>query len=211
MTRRIICMFVLVAFSSLMFYSCTESDSITKAQSRGEEGFTEDHSGGFEIIKAPEVAELEGIRDRLAEAARARGLSGQDFKKALRTEEDAVGALGIEESEAEVLRRRITVLAESIRRRYPDVDRTVAENDLSDCLSCDAEEFASMWDTKWRHINEDISATPGRGLVGISGLDYIKYVTTLVLCAVSSGGNLILYLFCAYLAYCHYSEDSALC
>lgn len=209
MTRRIICVTLIITFASFIYSSCQEGGGIGEARVAD----AAESAGGLEslgdICEAPEVFELESIRDRLAAAARNRGVCGEELIMIAGGRQKAASALGLEEREALAIAKRIEDLAASLIARYPGIERVARENGIDGCSSRCVESFSRMWDGGWKEITAGHTG-PGH-IVAMSKIQYIKYILTLTLCAVGSGGNIILYLACAYLAYCHYSEDSAIC
>ncbi len=125
--------------------------------------------------------------------------------------EAALLGLGLEELQG--LAGQLQEAAAGLVRRFPALEDTVAAMSApcgnllaaGPCdpalLTSDPEGIAQMW----TELGDAVAlVTSGGNLPPRPGCDWIQFTAALVICAVGSGGNPIVHVICAYVAYCSF-------
>ncbi len=201
MFRKAVSSFVLVAFISMLFYSCTGDNTVNPGQGSGGTGTDLEEA----LNADADVTELIDIQLQLVGRALYGEVSSSQMRYALENDDPEYTAalFGYSASELENLEGRILQLCEAISERYPRIREQAEESSAAGCRPCDIETFLRDWDTVLERYSSDVSRSscfdPARCQV-------IPLVTGLIMCAYTLGWTVIGYLACSYVVACSFCE-----
>jgi hypothetical protein len=202
MFRKAISSFVLMAFLSMLFYSCSADRSMDPEATSSSSG----ESNLEETLNADvDVHELVDIEVRLVERALFTEVNSSQLRYALETgDAEYIAALfGYSITELEEINDQVLGLCETIYERYPQLGELVEELKTNSCPSCDVEVFLEKWDT----ILANYSSGSAKSSCMEPAICHIEpLVVGLIMCAYTLGATMVGYLACAYIIVCSFCE-----
>ena len=203
---------IVLAALSLAIFSCAR-DRAVDPKSSGEAVPDDAGTGNMaaldeELEGSPEVRELLTVRDEIAERALARHVTEEEVRDAASDAAKGNELLGLSPAEAGELQGRIDAALASLSARYPELGGLIAAGQ-SECVACDIDRLAAMWgrysSLAARRGRE--GADPAVWAEGAPAREplrcqWMQLVLGFGMCALRSGGSLLLYGLCAYGVFC---------
>jgi hypothetical protein len=225
MFKKSVSIVLLASFLSCIVASCGDNTSTQpreRVRTAGDPGWLE-----RELSTAPEVRDLIEIRDEIVLRAVERGVTSEQLREAVSSGPRSNEVLGLSSLEAKEIQDRMVALIGSLCDRYTVLGDLVAR-EISESMSggCDLDRFVDAWDAYSARIRAELSSSsPGTDQSGAGDrffapaheplkCKWAQLTIGFAVCAVKSGGSLLVYAVCSYGVFCGSCEggiSDALC